>query len=81
VMACPGGCIGGGGQPRGVTNEVRKERMKGLMKDDKKSKKRCSHQNKDVQKLYKNFLKKPLSKKAHELLHTHYTPRPLYKKD
>lgn len=81
VMACPGGCIGGGGQPRGVTNEVRKERMKGLMKDDKQSQKRCSHQNKDVQKLYKNFLKKPLSKKAHELLHTHYTPRPLYKKD
>lgn len=81
VMACPGGCIGGGGQPRGVTNEVRKERMKGLMKDDKQSQKRCSHQNKDVQKLYKTFLKKPLSHKAHELLHTHYTPRPLYKKD
>ena len=81
VMACSGGCVGGGGQPRGVTNEVRKERMKGLMKDDKQSQKRCSHQNKDVQKLYKTFLKKPLSKKAHELLHTHYTPRPLYKKD
>ena len=81
VMACSGGCVGGGGQPRGVTNEVRKERMKGLMKDDKQSQKRCSHQNKDVQKLYKTFLKKPLSKKAHELLHTHYIARPLYKKD
>lgn len=81
VMACTGGCVGGGGQPRGVTNAVRIERMKGLMTDDKQSKLRCSHQNPDIQKLYKEFLGAPLSNKSHHLLHTHYTPRPLYKTD
>ena len=79
VMACNGGCIGGGGQPRGVTNEVRMARMKGLMCDDKHSEFRCSHQNPDVQKLYKDFLGAPLSNKSHHLLHTHYEAIPLYK--
>ncbi len=79
VMACKGGCIGGGGQPRGVTNAVRMERMKGLMKDDKQSKYRCSHQNPDVQKLYQEFLGQPLGTKSHHLLHTHYKARRLYK--
>ncbi len=79
VMACNGGCIGGGGQPRGVTNEVRMARMKGLMSDDKHSEFRCSHQNPDIQKLYKEFLGTPLSNKSHHLLHTHYEPILLYK--
>lgn len=79
VMACPGGCVGGGGQPLGVTNAVREARMAGLTQDDRTSHLRCSHQNPDVKKLYQNFLGKPLSEKAHHLLHTHYHKRPLYK--
>ena len=80
VMACPGGCVGGGGQPLGVTNAVRKARQVGLQNDDRQSKVRCSHQNPDIQKLYKEFLGAPLSEKAEELLHTHYVARPLYNK-
>lgn len=79
VMACPGGCVGGGGQPLGVTNAVREARMAGLTQDDRTSHLRCSHQNPDVKKLYQDFLGKPLSEKAHHLLHTHYHKRPLYK--
>lgn len=79
VMACPGGCVGGGGQPLGVTNAVRETRMAGLTQDDRTSHLRCSHQNPDVKKLYQDFLGKPLSEKAHHLLHTHYHKRPLYK--
>lgn len=80
VMACPGGCIGGGGQPTGVTDKVRLERTAGLEKDDHAHQIRCSHENKEVQKLYEDFLGKPLSEKSHELLHTHYVPRPCYKR-
>ena len=79
VMACPGGCVGGGGQPLGVTNAVREARMAGLTQDDRTSHLRCSHQNPDIKKLYQDFLGKPLSEKAHHLLHTHYHKRPLYK--
>ena len=80
VMACRGGCIGGGGQPYGATDEIRKKRLAGIYKDDTNSKIRCSHHNPAVKKLYEEFLGKPLSHKSHELLHTHYTPRPLYTK-
>ena len=80
VMACPGGCIGGGGQPYGVTDEIRLQRIKGIYNDDEKQAVRCSHENPYIQKLYKEFLGKPLGKKAHELLHTKYTPRPLYRR-
>ena len=80
VMACPGGCVGGGGQPTGVTDKVRKARTLGLEKDDHEQPIRCSHENKEVQKLYEDFLGKPLSDKSHELLHTHYVPRPCYKR-
>lgn len=80
VMTCSGGCIGGGGQPLGVTNEIRRARIQGLMADDRQSSQRCSHLNPDIKKLYDNFLGHPLSEKAHHLLHTHYTARPLYKK-
>jgi len=80
VMACNGGCVGGGGQPLGVTDEIRKARAKGLTMDDRGSKLRCSHLNPDVKKLYDEFLGKPLSDRAHHLLHTTYQARPLYKK-
>ena len=80
VMACEGGCIAGGGQPYQVTNAIRKKRTEGIYKDDKDSKLRQSHENPDVQQLYKDFLEKPLSPKAHKLLHNHYKPRPLYYK-
>ncbi len=78
VMACPGGCIGGGGQPRNVDNEVRKLRSAGLYKDDQKSKTRCSHENPYIQQLYKEFLGEPCGHKSHELLHLHYHPREKY---
>jgi NADP-reducing hydrogenase subunit HndD len=80
VMACPGGCVGGGGQPYGVTNEVRAARSKGLYADDEQQKIRMSHENPYVQQLYAEFLEKPLSDKAHHLLHTKYKPRPEYAK-
>lgn len=90
VMACRGGCVAGGGQPRatqpddhgvrGITDEIRRKRAEGLYNDDRGSKHRKSHENESIQKLYKEFLGAPLSHKSHELLHTHYTPRETYKK-
>jgi len=80
VMACPGGCIGGGGQPYGVDDERRRQRMAGLYADDRDKTLRYSHENPEIQKLYRDFLGKPLGTRAHELLHTRYTARPLYRK-
>lgn len=80
VMACRGGCISGGGQPYGSTDEIRAKRTAGIYKDDKASAIRCSHENPAVQAMYKDYLGKPNSEKAHHLLHTHYVPRPLYVK-
>ncbi|MEW5894759.1 MAG: NADH-dependent [FeFe] hydrogenase, group A6 [Candidatus Omnitrophota bacterium] len=80
VMACPGGCVGGGGQPYGVTDELRMARARGLYQDDVNNAFRCSHENPYVQQLYREFLERPLSEKAHQLLHTKYKPRPEYKK-
>ena len=74
VMACPGGCIGGGGQPY-TTNNIRQKRISSIYEIDKKSKKRKSHQNEIIQKLYSEFLIEPLSKKSHDLLHTTYKNR------
>lgn len=79
VMACRGGCIAGGGQPYYTTDEVRQKRMEGIYRDDKMSEVRCSHQNPEIQILYKEFLGEPLSHISHELLHTTYTPRPLHR--
>lgn len=79
VMACRGGCIAGGGQPYGATDELRKERINGLYADDKHSAVRCSHQNPSILKLYEDFLEKPMSHTAHHLLHTTYQERPVYK--
>jgi NADH-quinone oxidoreductase subunit G len=78
VMACRGGCIGGGGQPYGCNDEVRKIRTEGLYKDDTQSKLRCSHQNPFITQVYKEFLGEPNGHKAHELLHTKYEELPLY---
>jgi iron-only hydrogenase group A len=80
VMACRGGCVGGGGQPYGATDEIRKLRAAGLYQDDREHKHRCSHQNPYIKDLYDEFLGSPLSEKAHKLLHTHYEERPLYNK-
>ncbi|GHV77648.1 ferredoxin [Spirochaetia bacterium] len=78
VMACRGGCVGGGGQPYGCTDEIRNKRAAGLYKDDEQSAIRCSHQNPLITQVYKEFLGEPNGHKAHELLHTHYQPREVY---
>jgi iron-only hydrogenase group A len=77
VMACPGGCIGGGGQPRFTTNEVRLARMKAISAEDEGKLLRVSLENPSVALLYRDFLGQPLGEKSHHLLHTHYHARPL----
>lgn len=72
VMACPGGCIGGGGQPIPVSSEIRKMRREGLLACDRASELRKSHENPEIKTLYDTWLGKPLGEKAHSLLHTHY---------
>ena len=89
VMACPGGCIAGGGQPRvmgatfdkpwGINDEIRKLRSKGLNTEDEEAKNRLSHKNKSIQKLYKDYLGEAGGEKAHHLLHTKYHQRKVYK--
>ncbi|MCL2832683.1 MAG: NADH-dependent [FeFe] hydrogenase, group A6 [Treponema sp.] len=78
VMACRGGCIGGGGQPYGCTDEIRRQRTAGIYADDEKSQFRCSHQNYFIDQIYKEFLGEPNGEKAHKLLHTEYKERQLY---
>jgi NADP-reducing hydrogenase subunit HndD len=75
VMTCPGGCIGGGGQPRFTTNDVRESRIAAIYREDEGKDLRKSHDNPDVSKLYEEFLGKPLGEKSHKLLHTKYTDR------
>ncbi len=79
VMACPGGCVGGGGQPYGTLDgsilQRRLKRAAGLYKEDKKMTVRKSHENPEIKKVYEDFLEKPLSHKSHELLHTEYVER------
>jgi len=70
VMACPGGCVGGGGQPIHDGCELAVERGRELYRLDQERKLRFSHENPEVQKAYEEFLGKPLSHKAHELLHS-----------
>ena len=89
VMACPGGCISGGGQPKvmmqhmekpwGITDEIRKLRSKGLNVEDEQAKNRLSHHNEEVKKLYDEFLGEAGGHKSHELLHTKYRQRDVYK--
>jgi NADP-reducing hydrogenase subunit HndD len=78
IMACPGGCIGGGGQPIPTSMEIRKNRMKAIYSEDEHMVLRKSHENPEVLAIYKEFLDKPNSHKSHELLHTHYVVRESY---
>jgi len=75
VMACPGGCIGGGGQPVPVNWDIRKKRRAALLECDEASMIRKSHENPEIITIYKEFLGEPLGEKAHKLLHTHYYPQ------
>lgn len=76
VMACPGGCVNGGGQPTSCSNaKVKEERAAGLYTEDKNLPVRRSHENPDIIKLYENDLEKAGSHKAHELLHTTYSDK------
>lgn len=73
IMACPGGCIAGGGQPYHHGNyDIVKERYKAIFEEDKRKKVRKSHENSEIIELYKEFLGEPFGELAHELLHTHF---------
>jgi len=73
VMACPGGCVNGGGQPSSCKDaKIKEKRAEGLYTEDKELPIRRSHENPDIIRLYKDDLEKPGSHKAHELLHTSY---------
>lgn len=79
IMACPGGCIGGGGQPIPTTDEVRRKRIAAIYAEDSEMPMRKSHENPEVKLIYEEFLPEgPLGKKSHKLLHTHYTKRNRY---
>ncbi|WP_207765789.1 NADH-dependent [FeFe] hydrogenase, group A6 [Pleomorphomonas carboxyditropha] len=80
VMACAGGCVGGGGQPYGATNELRTKRAAGLYQEDQAGLWRCSHHNPYIKELYADFLGDIGSHKAHDLLHTGYQVLPEYKR-
>lgn len=78
-MGCPGGCLGGGGQPIPTTPEIRQARAKAIYAEDSAYEIRKSHENPDVLKIYTEFLTEgPCGHKSHKLLHTHYTPRGKY---
>ncbi len=78
IMACPGGCLGGGGQPIPTNPEVRSKRKAAIYEEDMGMPIRKSHENPEIAEIYKEFLGEPLGHKSHELLHTHYTPRKRY---
>ena len=78
VMACKGGCVTGGGQPYGHSDELRVKRAAALYQDDKTHEIRCSHQNPLITQIYKEYFGEPNSEKAHHLLHTTYTKRNVY---
>ena len=76
IMACPGGCIGGGGQPYHHGDEwILEARRDGLYRADKEATIRKSHENPSIKRLYKEFLGRPGGEKSHDLLHTHYEPK------
>jgi NADH-quinone oxidoreductase subunit G/NADP-reducing hydrogenase subunit HndD len=75
VMTCPGGCVNGGGQPIGTNTDKVRTRMQTLYQLDADGPVRLSHKNEAVQRLYAEFLGKPLGEKSHHLLHTHYAER------
>lgn len=75
IMTCPSGCISGGGQPYGLDINKIKARMNSLYEIDENSELRCSHKNRSIEKLYDDFLGKPLGEISHKLLHTKYHAR------
>jgi len=75
IMTCPGGCIGGGGQPRFTTDAVRQARISAIYREDEGKALRKSHENPEIQELYRDFLGTPLSERSHHLLHTQYVER------
>jgi len=75
VMCCPGGCIGGGGQPYGTTTDTRKKRIESIYEVDRNMPIRKSHENPEITEIYKEFIIEPLGEKSHKLLHTKYTDR------
>jgi len=76
IMACPGGCIGGGGQPFHHGNiEILKKRAEAIYREDAGKPIRKSHENSAIKELYETYLGHPMSEKAHKLLHTKYTPQ------
>ncbi|MCF7837157.1 MAG: [FeFe] hydrogenase, group A [Candidatus Marinimicrobia bacterium] len=75
VMTCPGGCIGGGGQPRFTDDSVRLKRIAAIYAEDEGKTLRKSHENEQIKKIYQDFLKTPGSHTSHELLHTKYAGR------
>jgi len=75
IMCCPGGCIGGGGQPITKCNAKRAERIRGIYVEDEQCPIRKSHENPEVKQIYSDFLHEPLGHKSHQLLHTHYAPK------
>ena len=92
IMGCPGGCFNGGGQPyvkpcflpnedNNILDTYKEKRAQALYSEDERQKVRQSHNNKQVQKLYSDFLGKPNSHKAHELLHTTYVSRERFPKN
>ncbi|MBQ3425175.1 MAG: iron hydrogenase small subunit, partial [Clostridia bacterium] len=85
VMACPGGCVNGGGQPivsaqTKMDVDVRVERAKALYGEDQNKPLRKSHENEEIKQIYRDYLGKPGSHLSHELLHTTYQARSKYSK-
>jgi iron-only hydrogenase group A len=78
IMACPGGCIGGGGQPIPTNTEIRLKRIAAIYTADEMMAIRKSHENPVIKQLYEEYLGQPLSHRSHELLHTHYYSRSKY---
>ena len=78
IMACPGGCIGGGGQPIPTNDEIRMKRIEAIYREDAGKPIRKSHENPEIKQIYEEFLKEPLGHLSHKYLHTHYTKRNRY---
>ncbi|MBK7174876.1 MAG: iron hydrogenase small subunit [Bacteroidales bacterium] len=78
IMGCPGGCIGGGGQPIPTSPEIRRKRTEAIYAEDMGKSLRKSHENPEVTEVYTDYLGTPLGHKSHELLHTHYKVRKRY---
>jgi iron only hydrogenase large subunit-like protein len=79
VMGCPGGCLGGGGQPIPTNKKIREARARAIYDEDRAYAVRKSHENPAIVKIYQEYLTDgPCGHRSHELLHTHYTPRGKY---